>query len=80
MRLKFYYCCINQSERCVKAAQGDAADDSGDDSDPDDDSTSGAMRRDSAQPGGLELGENPEEGGVSVEPEPDRGTQQMINL
>ncbi|XP_067454318.1 nuclear factor NF-kappa-B p105 subunit [Thunnus thynnus] len=54
------------------AARGDAADDSGDDSDPDNDSASGTVLRDPAQPGGLAVGEDPEEGGVGAEPEPDR--------
>ncbi|XP_069387561.1 nuclear factor NF-kappa-B p105 subunit isoform X2 [Paralichthys olivaceus] len=43
-----------------------------DDSDLDDDD-SGAEVRASAQTGGTEVGERTEEGGVSVEPEPDRG-------
>lgn len=43
-------------------------DDSGDDSDPDDDSGSGVALRALAQPGGPEVGERTEEGGVSVEP------------
>ncbi|KAM7389298.1 hypothetical protein PAMP_023283 [Pampus punctatissimus] len=54
------------------AAQGDTADDSGDDSDPDNDSAAGTMLRDSAQPGGLEVGESPEEEEGHVEPKPDR--------
>ncbi|KAM7418221.1 hypothetical protein PAMA_017738 [Pampus argenteus] len=60
------------------AGQGDTADDSGDDSDPDNDSAAGTVLRDSAQPGGLEVGESPEEEGVHVEPEPDRGDRQTV--
>nr|ABN58794.1 NF-kappa-B 1 p105 subunit [Siniperca chuatsi] len=55
------------------ASQGDAADDS----DPDDDSGSGVVLRASAQPGGLEVGERTEEGGVSVEPEP-HGDERLV--
>lgn len=64
--------------RCVKASQGDPADGDSDDSDPDDDSGSGAVLRASAQPGGLEVGERTEEGGVSVQPEPHGGTRPLL--
>lgn len=55
--------------RCFKASHGDAADDS----DPDDDSGLGIVQSASAQPGGPEVGERTEDGGVSVDP--DAGTQ-----
>ncbi|XP_070692423.1 nuclear factor NF-kappa-B p105 subunit [Pempheris klunzingeri] len=61
------------------ASQGDAADDSGDDSDPDDDSGSGVVLRASPQPGGLEVGEWTEEGGVSVEPTTDQVTSRELD-
>uniref|UniRef100_A0A667ZXN7 Nuclear factor kappa B subunit 1 n=1 Tax=Myripristis murdjan TaxID=586833 RepID=A0A667ZXN7_9TELE len=48
-----------------------AAEDSGDDSDPDDDPASGAVQRAAAQPEGPQVGEEPEERGVSLEPECD---------
>ncbi|XP_029918324.1 nuclear factor NF-kappa-B p105 subunit [Myripristis murdjan] len=53
-----------------------AAEDSGDDSDPDDDPASGAVQRAAAQPEGPQVGEEPEERGVSLEPEADRHTEE----
>lgn len=67
-----------QTEPCVKASQGNAAADRGDDSDPDDDSGSGAVLQASAQARGLEVGERAEEGSLSVDPEPDRGKDQLL--
>ncbi|XP_040903900.1 nuclear factor NF-kappa-B p105 subunit isoform X2 [Toxotes jaculatrix] len=59
------------------ASQGDAVEDGGDDDDggPGHDAGSGAVLQASAQAGSTEVGERPEEGGVSVEPDPDRGEQ-----
>ncbi|XP_039975538.1 LOW QUALITY PROTEIN: nuclear factor NF-kappa-B p105 subunit-like [Xiphias gladius] len=54
------------------ASQGDAADDGGDDSDPGDDSGSGAALRAAARTRGTGVVERTEDGGVSVEPEPER--------
>lgn len=59
------------NKRCLfKASQNGAADNDGDDNDPDDDSPSGAVLRAPARPEAVERGE---EGGVSVEPEAERG-------
>ncbi len=70
---------LTSHERCVKASQGDTADDSSDDdSDPDDDSGSEVVLRASAQPGGLEAGQRTEEGGVGVEPH--RGKHLLLTL
>ncbi|XP_041799441.1 nuclear factor NF-kappa-B p105 subunit [Chelmon rostratus] len=59
------------------ASQGDAADDSSADSDSDDDSGSGVMLRSSTRPGGPEVGQRTEEGGVSVEPHRDEQLDQV---
>lgn len=62
------------NKRCLfKASQSGAADNDGDDNDPDDDSPSGAVLRALARPEPVEVSERSEEGGVSVEPEAERG-------
>lgn len=63
----------HNKRRLFKASQSGAADNDGDDNDPDDDSPSGAVLRAPARPEPVEVSERSEEGGVSVEPEAERG-------